>query len=128
MGTFREPVFLVTFFFPIILLYLYNTKEKNIIISIVAGIALGLTTTNYLKLLCIIFLAFLIIEYLLKKKLKVEFFIFFTLIIIFSTFGVFECNLNPESKECIEYEEDVENINSSGEIRIDSNLDEPVVE
>ena len=128
MGTFREPVFLVTFFFPIILLYLYNTKEKNIIISIVAGIALGLTRSNYLKLFCIIFLAFLIIEYLLKKKLKVEFFIFFTLIIIFSTFGVFECNLNPESKECIEYEEDVENINSSGEIRIDSNLDEPVVE
>ena len=73
MGTFREPVFLVTFFFPIILLYLYNTKEKNIIISIVAGIALGLTRSNYLKLFCIIFLAFLIIEYLLKKKLKVSF-------------------------------------------------------
>ena len=53
---------------------------------------------------------------------------FFSLIIIFSTFGVFECNLNPESVECTEFEEDVQNMNNSGEIKIDSNIDDPVIE
>ncbi len=128
MGTFREPVFLVTFFFPIVLLYLHKTNRKNFLIPVVSGIALGLTRSNYVKLFCIIFLVFLLIQYLLKREIKFEFIIFFGLIIVFSTFGVFECNLNPESIECLEYQEDVENMNSSGEIKIDSNIDEPVVE
>ncbi len=128
MGTFREPVFLVTFFFPIVLLYLHKTNRKNFLIPVVSGIALGLTRSNYVKLFCIIFLVFLLIQYFLNRKIKFEFLIFFGLIIVFSTFGVFECNLNPESNECLEYQEDVENMNSSGEIKIDSNIDEPVVE
>jgi len=128
MGTFREPVFLVTFFFPIVLLYLQNINKKTFLIPVLSGIALGLTRSNYMKLFCIIFLVFLLIQYFLKKKIKFEFIIFFGLIIVFSTFGVFECNLNPESIQCLEYQEDVENMNSSGEIKIDSNINEPVVE
>ncbi len=128
MGTFREPVFLVTFFFPIVLLYLQNIDKKTFIIPVLSGIALGLTRSNYMKLFCIIFLVFLLIQYFLKKKIKFEFIIFFGLIIVFSTFGVFECNLNPESIQCLEYQDDVENMNSSGEIKIDSNINEPVVE
>jgi len=128
MGTFREPVFLVTFFFPVILLYLYCTKRKNLLLPIFSGIAMGLTRSNYLKLFCIIFLVFLLIQYFLNRKIKLEFLIFFGLIIVFSTFGVFECNLNPESNECLKYQEDVESMNSSGEIKIDSNIDEPVIE
>ncbi len=128
MGTFREPVFLVTFFFPIVLLYLHNINKKTFLIPVVSGIALGLTRSNYMKLFCIIFLVFLLIQYFLKRKIKLEFIIFFGLIILFSTFGVFECNLNPESIQCLEYKDDVENMNSTGEIKIDSNIDEPVVE
>jgi len=128
MGTFREPVFLVTFFFPIILLYLYYTKRKTLLLPVFSGIVMGLTRSNYMKLFCIIFLVFLLIQYFLNRKIKFEFLIFFGLIIVFSTFGVFECNLNPESNECLEYQEDVENMNSSGEIKIDSNIDEPVIE
>ena len=128
MGTFREPVFLVTFFFPIVLLYLQNIDKKTFLIPVLSGIALGLTRSNYMKLFCIIFLVFLLIQYFLKKKIKFEFIIFFGLIIVFSTFGVFECNLNPESIQCLEYQDDVENMNSSGEIKIDSNINEPVVE
>ena len=128
MGTFREPVFLVTFFFPIVLLFLYNVNRKTLLVPVFSGIALGLTRSNYMKLFCIIFLVFLLIQYFLKRKIKFEFLIFFSLIIIFSIFGVFECNLNPESVECMEFEEDVQNMNNSGEIKIDSNIDDPVVE
>ena len=81
-----------------------------------------------MKLFCIVFLVFLLIQYFLKRKIKFEFLIFFSLIIIFSTFGVFECNLNPESVECTEFEEDVQNMNNSGEIKIDTNIDDPVVQ
>ena len=128
MGTFREPVFLVTFFFPIVVLYIYNENKKNLLLPFVSGVALGLTRSNYVKLFCIIFLAFFLIQFFLKRKIKLEFIILFFMIFIFSTFGVFECNLNPESVECMEYEEDVENMNNSGEIKIDSNIDDPVVQ
>ena len=128
MGTFREPVFLVTFLFPIVLLFLYKVNRKTLLVSVFSGIALGLTRSNYVKLFCIIFLVFLFIQYFIKRKLKFEFLIFFGLIIVFSTFGVFECNLNPQSNECMEYKEDVENMNSSGELKIDSNIYEPVIE
>ena len=40
-----------------------------------------------------------------------------------SNFGVFECNLNSESRQCTEYEEDVQKMNASGEIKIDVNSD-----
>ncbi len=128
MGTFREPVFLVTFLFPIVLLYIHNETRKTFLVPVLSGIALGLTRSNYIKLFCIIFIVFFLIQYFLKRKIKYEFIVFFILFFIFSTFGVFECNLNPNSNECMEYKEDVENMNSSGEIKIDSNIDEPVVE
>jgi len=128
MGTFREPVFLVTFLFPIVLLYIHNETRKTFLVPVLSGIALGLTRSNYIKLFCIIFIVFFLIQYFLKRKIKYEFIVFFIFIFIFSTFGVFECNLNPNSNECMEYKEDVENMNSSGEIKIDSNIDEPVVE
>ncbi len=128
MGTFREPVFLVTFLFPIVLLYIHNETRKTFLVPALSGIALGLTRSTYIKLFCIIFIVFFLIQYFLKRKIKYEFIVFFILIFIFSTFGVFECNLNPNSNECMEYKEDVENMNSSGEIKIDSNIDEPVVE
>ena len=52
-----------------------KTGFKNIIISIVAGIALGLTRSNYLKLFCIIFLAFfvfLLVLNILIRALNIE--------------------------------------------------------
>jgi hypothetical protein len=42
-------------------------------------------------------------------------------ILFFSTFGVLECNLNPSSVECREFQDDVEKINGSGKIQIKSN-------
>ena len=49
-------------------------------------------------------------------------------ILFFSTFGVLECNLNPDSVECGEYKNDVENINRSGKLKIKSNTVSSVVE
>jgi len=128
MGTFREPVFLVSFFFPVVILYLYFSKEKIIAVSILSGVALGLSRSNLLILFSIIYLSFLMVQFIIEKKFKMQYFIFFVLIFIFSIFGVFECNLNPNSNECIEYENVVSKINNSGKIKIDSNIDEPVVQ
>ena len=128
MGTFREPVFLVSFFFPIVILFLYYSKEKYLTASILSGVALGLTRSNLLILFSIIFISFFIFQLLIEKKLKLQFFIFFTLIFMLSIFGVFECNLNPDSNECLDHKEVVSKINNSGEIKIDTNIDEPIVE
>ena len=42
--------------------------------------------------------------------------------LIISNFGVLECNLNSDSRQCIEYEEDVQKMNASGQIKIDSSI------
>ncbi len=49
-------------------------------------------------------------------------------IFFFSTFGVLECNLNPDSVECSDYQNDVENINRSGRLKIKSNTTASIVD
>ena len=118
MGTFREPIFLVAFYYPIVLLYFINTKDNDYFLAIVTGISLGLTRSNYLKLYVLIFIIFLIFNYLKNNYLNVPIYILFSFIFIFSSFGILECNVNQSSKECKEYPETVEKINSSGDFKI----------
>src|SRR6056300_161338 len=121
MGTFREPSFLITFFYPIVLLVTKSFKDNNILFSIVTGVALGLTRSDYVRFFSI--LIFLILIYLTfkDKKLNLNFSFLLISILFFSTFGVLECNLNPSSVECREFQDDVEKINGSGKIQIKSN-------
>ena len=49
-------------------------------------------------------------------------------IIFFSTFGILECNLNPNSIDCSNYKEDVEKINGSGKLQVKSNSPASVIE
>ena len=130
MGTFREPIFLVAFYYPMVLLYFINTKENNYILAIISGASLGLTRSNYLKLYVLIFIIILIFYYFKNKYINIPIYILFSSIFIFSSIGLLECNVNQSSKECREYPETVEKINSSGDFRILSgtNNDEPFLD
>ena len=123
MGTFREPVLLISFLMPLVVLYLYKNKSSNYLLSIISGVALGLSRSNYLRLFCILFLTFILFNYLKTKELNKSLLLFLVISLVMSNFGVFECNLNSDSRQCIEYEEDVQKMNASGEIKIDVNSD-----
>mgnify|MGYP001166204161 FL=1 len=123
MGTFREPVLLISYLMPLVVLYLYKYKSNNYLLSIISGLALGLSRSNYLRLFCILFLTFILFNYLKTKEINKSLLLFLVVSLIMSNFGVFECNLNSDSRQCIEYEEDVQKMNASGEIKIDVNSD-----
>ena len=126
MGTFREPLFLVTFFLPLVLIYLYRERQNTLALSVIAGIALGLTRSDYVRLF-VIFL-YLIINYVIKKEIILSILTLLLSIVLFSSIGVLECNLNPDSIECSEFSEDVEKINNSGKLKIKTNSTNPVTE
>ena len=128
MGTFREPVFLVTFLLPLVFIYLYKNNRKPILISFISGLALGLSRSNYLKIFCLILFIYLVINYLVKRKLKVHLLVFVITAYVFSTFGVLECNLNHDSIECLEYKEDINKIINRDNIIDSNNLSESITD
>ncbi len=128
MGTFREPLFLIAFFLPLVLIYFYKDRKNNIFLAFVVGTALGLSRSDYVRVFFAIVLLFLIVDYLIKKEIMLSTLVLLFSIIIFSTFGVLECNLNPDSIECLEYEEDVKKINNSGRLKIKPNTSNPITD
>ena len=125
MSTFREPVIFVTFFFPLVLIYLKHDDKKNYLIASVAGFALGLSKSDLLRVISVILILYLLLNYLSTKEIKVSFIFLIFSMFISSTLGLLECNLNPDSIECSKYEEDVRKINESGEIKIKINSTNP---
>ena len=128
MGTFREPSFLVTFFYPLVLLIIKSLKKTNVFFCILTGVALGLTRSDYARFFTIIVLILFLYSFYIDKKINFNFMLLMLSILFFSTFGVLECNLNPDSIECSKYKNDVENINRSGKLKIKSNTASSVVE
>ena len=121
MGTFREPSFLVTFFFPLVFLTTKLLKKTEVIFCLITGIALGLTRSDLIRFFSFFIFLFVLYSWYKTKKINVNLSILLFSIFLFSTYVVLECNLNPDSVECIEFEEDVEKINGSGKINIKSN-------
>ena len=128
MGTFREPSFLITFFYPLILLVVKSFKKTNVLFCILTGLALGITRSDYVRFFTLIVLVIFIYSYYLEKKVNFNFLFLMISILFFSTFGVLECNLNPDNIQCTEYQEDVENINRSGRLKIQSNTASSIVD
>ena len=118
MSTFREPVIFVTFFLPLVLIYLKHDDKKNYLIASIAGFALGLSKSDLLRVISVVLILYLLLNYLSTKEIKVSFVLLIFSMLISSTLGLLECNLNPDSIECSKYEEDVRKINDSGEIKI----------
>jgi len=128
MGTFREPSFLVTFFYPLVLLVTNSFKKSNVLFGVITGMALGLTRSDYVRFFSIVVL-FLVIYLTYKdKKVNLNYIALLTSVLFFSTFGVLECNLNPNSIDCSNFQEDVESINRSGKLKIKSNTASSVVD
>ena len=128
MGTFREPSFLITFFYPIVLLVTNSFKKSNLLFCLITGMALGLTRSDYVRFFSIIVLFFVIYTTYKDKKVNLNYVALLTSVLFFSTFGVLECNLNPDSKDCSNFQEDVESINRSGKLKIKSNTASSVVD
>ncbi len=125
MSTFREPVIFVTFFLPLVLIYLKHDDKKNYLIASIAGFALGLSKSDLLRVISVLLILYLLLNYLSTKEIKVSFILLIFSMLISSTLGLLECNLNPDSNECSKYEEDVRKINDSGEIKIKINSTNP---
>ena len=126
MSTFREPVIFVTFFFPLVLIYLKYNNNKNYLIAVMSGFALGLSKSDLLRVIGLLIVFYLLLNYLSTKEIKISFVFLILSMFTSSTLGFLECNLNPDSIECSKFEEDVKKINDSGDIKIKINSSNPV--
>lgn len=127
MSTFREPVIFVTFFFPLVLIYLKYNNNKNYFIAMISGFALGLSKSDLLRVIGLLIVFYLLLNYLSTKEIKISFVFLILSMFTSSTLGLLECNLNPNSIECSKFDEDVKKINDSGEIKIKINSSNPVI-
>lgn len=97
LGTFREPVFFVSLVFPFFL-YLNYTIKLNFSFYIISGIVFGLTKSQLVLFLILIFLVFEFVNKSFSKKH----------IILFTVFSVFfliqfrECDISPSNSACPE--------------------------
>ncbi len=55
MGTFREPLFLITFFLPLVLIYFYKDRKNSLFLSFLVGTALGLSRSDFFGFFPIIY-------------------------------------------------------------------------
>ncbi len=127
MSTFREPVIFITFFFPLVLIYLKYNNNKNYFIAVMSGFALGLSKSDLLRVIGLLIVFYLLLNYLSTKEIKISFVFLIFSMFTSSTLGLLECNLNPNSIECSKFDEDVKKINDSGEIKIKINSSNPVI-
>ena len=95
VGTFREPVFLVSLLFPVFLA-LHFKKVQPIYFYILSGLAFGLTKSEYALILVIAFSFIQIITY--KVSYKIIFFV--TLFLISFFIPIKECDISPKNIEC----------------------------
>ena len=95
VGTFREPVFLVSLLFPVFLA-LHFKKVQPIYFYILSGLAFGLTKSEYALILVIAFSFIQIFTY--KVSYKIIFFV--TLFFISFFIPIKECDISPKNIEC----------------------------
>ena len=100
VGSFREPVLLSSMLVPLYFLYLFTAEKFNIVTVIVTSLAIGLTRSDLVRIYCSVLLAVLIINYFKRNKIHQAIYPIL-LILLFSLIGIKECDLNPQSEDCI---------------------------
>ena len=100
VGSFREPVLLASTLLPLYFLYLFSTRKLHLITVILSSIVIGLTRSDLVRIYCFITLFVLLVFYLKTKELNKAIFPV-CLVLLFSLTGVRECDLNPDSSDCI---------------------------
>ena len=100
VGSFREPVLLASTLLPLYFLYLFSTRKLYLITVILSSIVIGLTRSDLVRIYCFITLFVLLVFYIKTKELNKAIFPV-CLVLLFSLTGIRECDLNPDSSDCI---------------------------
>ena len=96
IGTFREPVFLVSILFPSFLVIHYKSINKTIFYALSAFL-FGLTKS---ELSLILIAVFIFLEIILMKKLNSKVIIFMSVFLVCFFIPINECDISPENYEC----------------------------
>lgn len=97
VGTFREPIFLVSMLFPTFVVIHYKLLNSKAF-YLLAGILFGLTKSE----LCLIFVILFVFVEVILKKVKLKNILFFTIFLICFFTPIKECDISPSNIECPE--------------------------
>ena len=111
LGTFREPSYLVSYFLPLIYLRIKSFNKLSLTTLILCSTIIGLAKSDFSLVFCAFLLLIEIIEFFTRKKIDYQIIIFSIIVISFSQINIVECNLNPDSKDCLNYFEEKEEAN-----------------
>ena len=120
MGTFREPVFLVSILFPSFLVIHYKSNNTTFFYFL-SAVLFGLTKS---ELSLILLLAFLFVEIILMKKLNSKVLIFAIVFFIGFFIPINECDISPQNYECPQ-NKDIETIDDSYDEDLENQLSSP---
>ena len=120
IGTFREPVFLVSILFPSFLVIHYKSINKTIFYALSAFL-FGLTKS---ELSLILIAVFILLEIILMKKLNSKIIIFMCVFLVCFFIPINECDISPENYECPQ-NDDIKTSNNLNDEEIDSQRSSP---
>ena len=120
IGTFREPVFLVSILFPSFLVIHYKTINSTFFYFL-SAVLFGLTKS---ELSLILLLAFLFVEIILTKKLNLKVLIFAIVFFLGFFIPINECDISPQNYECPQ-NNDIETTNDSYDEDLENQLTSP---
>ncbi len=120
MGTFREPVFLVSILFPSFLVIHYKSN-KSTFFYFLSAVLFGLTKS---ELSFILLLAFLFVEIILIKKLNSKVLIFAIVFFLGFFIPINECDISPLNYECPQ-NNDIKTIDDSYDEELGNQLSSP---
>ena len=120
IGTFREPVFLVSILFPSFLVIHYKSINTTFFYFL-SAILFGLTKS---ELSLILLLAFLFVEIILMKKLNSKILIFTIVFFLGFFIPINECDISPQNYECPQ-KNDIETTNDSYDEDLENQLTSP---
>ena len=120
IGTFREPVFLVSILFPSFLVIHYKSINTTFFYFL-SAILFGLTKS---ELSLILLLAFLFVEIILMKKLNSKVLIFTIVFFLGFFIPINECDISPQNYECPQ-NNDIETTNDSYDEDLENQLTSP---
>lgn len=114
VGTFREPVFLVSLLFPLFLVIHFRSINTKIF-YISSAILFGLTKSD----LAVVFIVSLLIIEIILKRLNLKILLFLLTFFVCFSLQIRECNISPSNQECPQVISENENV---GINVVDSNL------
>ena len=120
MGTFREPVFLVSILFPSFLVIHYKSINTTFFYFL-SAVLFGLTKS---ELSLILLLSFLFVEIILTKKLNLKVLIFAIVFFLGFFIPINECDISPQNYECPQ-NNDIETTNDSYDEDLENQLTSP---